>query len=64
MKVEEQEVSEQRRNLHVRIDALRSQLESAPAPGPQAKEKQLETPGRAYLAAMQIGFGSLARDDS
>ena len=67
LEVEEKEVSHRRRELHGRIDTLRSQVggqggTSAP-PGPQVKERLLETPGRAYVTAMHIGFGSLTRDD-
>ena len=65
LEAEEKEVSERRRELHGRIDALRSQVGAAsPPPGPQVKQQLLETPGRAYVAAMQIGFGSLAKDDT
>ena len=63
LEVEEKEVSRHRRELHGRIDALRSQVGVGPAPGPQPKERLLEAPGRAYVAAMQVGFGSLTRRD-
>ena len=63
LQVEEKEVSQRRRELHGRIDALRGQVETGATPGPQPKERLLETPGHAYVAAMHIGFGSLTRDD-
>ena len=64
LEVEETEASRHRRELHGRIDALRGQA-SAGAPALVApKETLLERPSRAYVAAMQIGFGSLARDDT
>ena len=63
LQLEEKEVSERRRELHGRIDALRGQVRTGATPGPQPKEQLLETPGRAYVAAMHIGFGSLTRDD-
>ena len=61
---EERDVSHSRRELHGRIDALRSQTGTGATPGPQPKERLLETPGRAYVASMHIGFGSLKRDDA
>ena len=63
LELEEKEVSCHRSELHGRIDALRGQA-SAAAPAPVApKETLLERPSRAYVAGMQIGFGSLIRDD-
>ncbi len=62
--VEEKDVSHRRRELHGRIDALRSQAGTGATPGPRPKESLLETPGRAYVASMHIGFGSLTRDDA
>ncbi len=62
--VEEKDVSHRRRELHGRIDALRSQAGTGATPGPQPRERLLETPGQAYVASMQVGFGSLTRDDS
>ncbi len=64
LEVEETDVSQRRRELHGLIDALRGQLERGTAPGPQPKERLLETPGRAYLAAMHVGFDSLTRDET
>jgi hypothetical protein len=64
LEVEEKEVSRRRRELHGLIDALRSQS-SVAAPAPAVpKETLLERPSRDYVAAMQIGFGSLTRDDT
>jgi hypothetical protein len=64
LETEEKDVSRQRRELHARIDSLRSQAGVGVTPGPPpAKERLLDVPGRAYVAAMQIGFGSLTRDD-
>ena len=63
LEVEEKEASQRRRELHGRIDALRSQAGTGAVPGPRAKERLLEAPGSAYVAAMHIGFGSLARHD-
>jgi chromosome segregation ATPase len=63
LQLEEKEVSSRRRELHARIDALRSQVGTGASPGPQPKERLLEAPGRDYLTAMQIGFGSLTRDE-
>jgi chromosome segregation ATPase len=60
---EEKEVSEHRRELHIRIDALRSQGAAATTSGSKPKERLLETPNGAYLAAMRVGFGSLIRRD-
>jgi hypothetical protein len=62
--VEEKDVSHRRRELHGRIDAVRSQAGTGATPGPQLKERLLETPGGAYVASMQIGVGSLTRDDT
>ena len=63
LEVEEKEVSHHRRELHGRIDALRSQAGTGATPGPQAKERLLETPSHAYVATMHIGLGSLTRDN-
>ena len=64
LEAEAKEVSQQRRDLHGRIDGLRSEGGTTATPGPQPKERLLETPGRAYVAAMHVGFGSLTRDDT
>lgn len=61
---EEKDVSLRRRELHGRIDALRGQAGAAAPPGPRPKESLLDAPGRAYVASMHIGFGSLTRDDA
>ena len=64
LELEEKEVSRHRRELHGRTAALRGAAGAA-APAPVApKETLLERPSRAYVAAMQIGFGSLTRDDA
>ena len=64
LEVEETEASRHRRELHGRIKALRGQA-SAGVPAPVApKEALLERPSRASVAATQIGFGSLAKDDT
>ena len=60
LELEEKEVSQRRRELHAVIDELRSQGTGA-APGPQVKERLLETRSSDYVAAMQVGYGSLAR---
>lgn len=61
LEVEEKEVSHRRRELHARIDALRSQVATGAPPGPEVKERLLETRSSAYVAAMQVGYGSLTR---
>lgn len=64
LEAEEKEVSYRRRQLHARIDALRGEVGVGTALGLQPKERLLETPGRAYVAAMHVGFGSLTGDES
>jgi hypothetical protein len=64
LEAEERDVSFRRRELHGQIDTLRGQVAAGATPGAaQSKERLLDAPGRAYLASMQVGLGSLTRND-